>query len=146
MYVPLYLLWNKPTCYFNHAFCHHRVTWWQLGLNSKEDICVSLTQLLVETGRAGPFQTPSTAIGAMSSSCGNKCAHRRRSIEDQREVQQRMVASVTQGAFRLCHFIKGNILILSVALKSFDLGSLCWLTFSGKSTVGGNISHLDLSP
>ena len=24
-----------------------------------------------------------------------------------------------------------------VALKSFDLGSLCWLTFSEESTVGG---------
>ena len=25
---------------------------------------------------------------------------------------------------------------MSVALKSFDLGSLCWLTFSKESTVG----------
>ena len=28
---------------------------------------------------------------------------------------------------------------MSVALKSFDLGSLCWLTFSEESTVGGKI-------
>ena len=28
---------------------------------------------------------------------------------------------------------------MSVALKSFDLGSLCWLAFSGESTVGGKI-------
>ena len=28
-------------------------------------------------------------------------------------------------------------MIVSVALKSFDLGSLCWLTFSEESTVGG---------
>ena len=27
MYVPLYLSWNKPTCFFNHALCiFHRVT------------------------------------------------------------------------------------------------------------------------
>ena len=30
---------------------------------------------------------------ATSSSCGNKCAHRRRSIADQREVQQGTVAA-----------------------------------------------------
>ena len=35
--------------------------------------------------------------------------------------------------------IKGNILIVSVALKSFDLGSLCWLAFSKESTVGRKI-------
>ena len=31
---------------FNHALLY-RATWWQLGLSSKEDICVSLRQLLV---------------------------------------------------------------------------------------------------
>ena len=46
----------------------------------------------LETGRAGPSQTPSAAIGVTSSSCGNKCAHRRRTIAVQREVQQGMVA------------------------------------------------------
>ena len=30
----------------HHDLCH-RATWWQLRLNSKEDICVSLCQLLV---------------------------------------------------------------------------------------------------
>ena len=42
-----------------------------------------LCQLLVEAGRAGPSQTASTARTAMLSLCGNKCAHRRRSIADQ---------------------------------------------------------------
>ena len=43
---------------------------------------------------------------ATSSSCGNKCAHRRRSIADQREVQQGTVAQVTQGTtLRLYHSI-----------------------------------------
>ena len=47
---------------------------------------------------------------AMSSSCGNKCAHRRRSITDQREVQQGMVAQVTQGQHSGCIIpLKGNI-------------------------------------
>ena len=46
----------------------------------------------LETGRAGPSQTPSAAIGATSSSCGNKCAHQRRTIAVQREVQQGTVA------------------------------------------------------
>ena len=43
-----------------HDLCY-RTTWWQLGLNSKGDICVSLCQLLVSAGRAGPSQTPSIA-------------------------------------------------------------------------------------
>ena len=60
---------------------------------SKEDICVALCQSLVEAGRAVLSQTPSTAIIVTSSSCGNKCAHWRRSIVDQQEVQQRMVVT-----------------------------------------------------
>ena len=40
---------------------------------------------------------------ATSSSCGNKCAHRRRSITDQREVQQGTVATVTQGQHSGCY-------------------------------------------
>ena len=63
-------------------------------------------QLLVEAGGAGPSQAPSTATISMSSSCRNKCVHWRRSIADQREVQQGTVASVTH---RLYCFIKGNI-------------------------------------
>ena len=67
----------------HHAFRLYQTTWWQLGLSSKEDICVTLCQLLVEAGRVGPSQTRSTAIPVMLSSCGNKCAHQRRSIVDQ---------------------------------------------------------------
>ena len=65
---------------------------------------------MVEAGRAGPSQTPSTARTEMSSLCGNKCAHQRRSIVDQREVQQGTVASVTQGHHTGCIVsFKGNI-------------------------------------
>ena len=46
----------------------------------------------LSAGGAGPSQNPSIATTATSSSCGNKCAHRRRSIADQREVQQGTVA------------------------------------------------------
>ena len=53
-----------------HALCY-RATWWQLGLNSKEDICVSLCQLLVSAGGAGPSQTPSIAIRRRPLHCGS---------------------------------------------------------------------------
>ena len=52
--------------------------------------------------------TPSIATRVTSSSCGNKCAHQRRSSSDQQEVQQRTVATVTQGAYRLYCFIQGQ--------------------------------------
>ena len=61
----------------------------------------------LSAGRAGPSQTPSRASTAMSSSCGNKCAHRRRSIADQREVQQGDGGiSDTRTTHRLYRFIK----------------------------------------
>ena len=54
----------------------------------------------------------------MSSPCGNKCAHRRRSITDQREVQQGTVAQVTKGQHTGCIIpLQGNIEIVSVALR-----------------------------
>ena len=78
--------------------------------NSKEDICVTLCQLLVEAGGAGPSQTPSTARTAKLSLCGNKCAHLRRPIVGQQEVQQGTVASVTQGHYSgYIVSCKGNI-------------------------------------
>ena len=64
----------------------------------------------LSAGGAGPSQTTSRAITATSSSCGNKCAHRRRSIVDQREVQQGTVARVTQGLHSGCIVsLQGNI-------------------------------------
>ena len=61
-------------------------------------------------GGAGPSQTPSRASIATLSSCRNKCTHWRRSIADQREVQQGTVASVTQGQHTGCIIsFKGNI-------------------------------------
>ena len=47
---------------------------------------------------------------ATSSLFGNKCAHQRRSITDQREVQQGTVAQVTQGQHSGCIIpLQGNI-------------------------------------
>ena len=75
---------------------------------------------------------------ATSSSCGNKCAHRRRSIADQREVQQGTVATATQGHTQVVSFhYKGIYRSCQWLLESLDLGSLCWLIFGGKSTECG---------
>ena len=60
-------------------------------------MCFTVPIAGLSAGGAGPSQTPSIATTATSSSCGNKCAHRRRSIADQQEVQQGTVAQVTQG-------------------------------------------------
>ena len=98
----LYRLRIKTHVLTLHHALLYRATWWQLGLNSKEDICVSLCQLLVSAGGAGPSQTPSIAIWRRRLHAGNKCAHRRRSIADQREVQQGTVATVTQGQHPGC--------------------------------------------
>ena len=45
----------NPRVSKHHAFHHHHATWWQLGLSSKEDICVSLCQLLVECWQGRPL-------------------------------------------------------------------------------------------
>ena len=99
-------------------------------------------------GGAGPSQAPSTATIAMLSSCGNKRAHRRRSIVDQQEVQQGTVASVTQGQHTGCIIsFKGTYRSCQWLLESFDLGSLCSLTFGRKSTGWQEISScLDYIP
>ena len=70
----------------------YRATWWQLGSNSKEDICVAQSRSLVETGRAGSYQTPSAARTATLSSCGNKCADGEGPVRFSEEVQQETVA------------------------------------------------------
>ena len=124
----------NPRVSKHHAFRLHRATWWQLGLNSKEDICVSLCQLLVKHWQGRPLSDSQQSFTATSSPYGNKCAHRRRSIVDQQVVQQGTVAQVTQGQHPGCIFpLKGKEWLL----ESLDLGSLCWLIFGGKSTECG---------
>ena len=60
---------------------------------------------------------------------------------DQSEVQQGMVAAVTQGHHTGCIIsFKGSYRLCQWFLESFDLGSLCWLTFGGKSTGWWEIS------
>ena len=67
---------------------------------------------------------------------------------DQQEVQQGTVASVTQGHHTGCIVpFKGTYRSCQWLLESFDLGSLCWLTFGRKSTGWQEISsHLDYMP
>ena len=92
----------------------------------------------LSAGRAGPSQTPSIATKVTSSPCGNKCAHRRRSIADQREVQQGTMAQVTQGQHTGCIIpLQGKYRSCQWLSESRDLGSLCWLIFGGKSTECG---------
>ena len=76
----------NPHVTLHHAFHLYSATWWQHGLTSKENTCATLCQLLVEAGRAGLSQTPSTAITVTSSTCRNKCAHQRRSIMAQKST------------------------------------------------------------
>ena len=64
---------------------------------------------------------------------------------DQREVQQETVASVTQGQHTGCIIsLKGIYRSCQWLLESFDLGSLCWLTFGGKSTECGKFKPFRL--
>ena len=133
----------------HHAFLSLlHMTWWQLGLSSKEDICVSLCQLLVEAGRAGLSQTPSTARTVTSSTCRKQvcsleevhCGSARSTAVDGGNSDTRSIQVVSfhlRVTYRSCQWL----------LESFDLGSLCWLTFGRKSTVWWEISsHLDLMP
>ena len=72
----------------------------------------------LERWQGRPLSDSQQSFNVMSSPCGNNCAHRRRSIADQREVQQGTVAQVTQGQHSGCIIpLKGNIEIMSVALR-----------------------------
>ena len=93
-----------------HHVILYRVTWWQLGLNSKEDLVFHCANCWFERWWGRSLSDSQHSHMATSSSCGNKCAHRRRSIVDQQEVQQGTVAQVTQGQHSGCIFpLKGNI-------------------------------------
>ena len=63
-----------------------------------------------ERWQGRPLSDSQQSFNVTSSPCGNKCAHWRRSIVDQREVQQGTVTQVTQGQHTGCIFpLKGNI-------------------------------------
>ena len=119
-----------------HALLY-RATWWQLGLNSKEDICVSLCQLLVSAGGAGPSQTPSIAIRRRRLHAGTSVLIG--------EVPLRISEKYSRGQWQQRHkdntqvvsFHYKGILPCQWLLESLDLGSLCWLIFGGKSTECG---------
>ena len=52
----------NPCVTLHHAFHLYCATWWQLRLSSKEDICVTLCQSVVEAGRASLSWAPIAAI------------------------------------------------------------------------------------
>ena len=85
-----------------HALCLHCVTWWQLGLSSKEDICVSLCQLLVESWQGRSLSDSqqsynSDVIFMREQVCSLEEVHC-----GSVRVQQGTVAQVTQGQHPGC--------------------------------------------
>ena len=118
-----------------HAFRHHRTTWWQLRLSSKEDICVSLCQLLVECWQGRPLSDSqqsfsSNVVFMREQVCSSEEVHCRSA----RSTAGDSGISGTRTSLRLYHFIKGEYRLCQWLLETFDLGSLCWLTFGRKST------------
>ena len=117
----------------------YRATWWQLGLSSKEDICVSLCQLLVwALAGAGPSQTPSIAIRRRGLHAGTSVLIRGGPLRISEKYSRgrwrkwhkdntQVVSFHYKGIYRSCQWL----------LESLDLGSLCWLIFGGKSTECG---------
>ena len=135
----LYHLRIKTHVLTSYHALHYRATWWQLGLNSKEDICVSLCQLLVSAGGAGPLSDSQHSHTATSSSCGKQvCSSEEVHYGSARSTAGDGGNSDTRTTPRLYHSIKRETYrSCQWLLESLDLGSLCWLIFGGKSTECG---------
>ena len=105
-----------------HDSSIYRATWWPLGLNSKEDFVFHCANCWFERWRGRSLSDSQHSHTAMSSSCGNKCAHRRRSIADQQEVQQGTVAQVTQGQHSgCCCAINARVMVFKRHAGSWSL-------------------------
>ena len=125
----------NPRVSKHHAFRPHRVTWWQLGLSSREDICVSLCQLLVERWRGRSLSDSqqsynSDVIFMREQVCSSKEVH----CGSARSTAGDGGTSDTKTTPRLYHSNKREHRLCQWLLESLDLGSLCWLIFGGKST------------
>ena len=138
MYVPLYRLrikthvLNPTPCFLLSRDMVAART------NSKGDICVSLCQLLVSAGRAGPSQTPSIAKRRRRLRAGTSVLigegplrisekYSRGRWQQRHKDNTQVVSFHYKGIYRSCQWL----------LESLDLGSLCWLIFGGKSTECG---------
>ena len=138
----------NPRVSKHHAFRLNRATWWQLGLSSKEDIYVSLCQLLVEHWQGRPLLDSQQSFNSDVVFMQEQVC----SLEEVHCGSARSTAGDggfrdTRTTHRLYHFIKeGTYRSCQWLLESFDLGSLCWLTFGGKSTeLAASLKlHLDL--
>ena len=131
----------NPRVSKHHAFRHHRMTWWQLGLSSKEDICVSLCQLLVECWQGRPLSDSQQSynidiIFMREQVCSSEEVH----CGSARSTAGDGGISDTRTSLRLYRSFKGENRSCQWLLESFDLGSLCWLTFGRKSTGWREIS------
>ena len=137
----------NPHVTLHHAICLYRVTWWQLRLTSKEDICVTLCQLPVEAAEQVSLRLPVQLeqrhhlhVGTSVLIRGgplwlSKSTAVDSGISDTRSIQ--VVSFQLRVTYKLCQWF----------LESFDLDSLCCLTFGRKSTVWQEISScLDLIP
>ena len=138
MYVPLYrlrikthVLYKQPCIVLSRDMVAART-------NSKEDICVSLCQLLVSAGGAGPSQTPSIAKRRRRLRAGTSVLigegplrisekYSRGRWQQRHKDNTQVVSFHYKGIYRSCQWL----------LESLDLGSLCWLIFGGKSTECG---------
>ena len=138
----------NPRVSKHHAFRLHRTTWWQLGLSSREDICVSLCQLLVRA-LAGqvPLRLPaelqqrcrlhagtSVLIGGGPLWISEKYSRGRWHKWHKDNTQ--VVSFHLRGTYRSCQWL----------LESLDLGSLCWLTLAGKAQSAASSSWIDQMP
>ena len=109
MYVQRIILGINPRVTKHHAFIFNRATWWQLGLNSKEDICVARSQSLVRDWQGRPLSDSqrsyrSDVVFMRKQVCPaekDHCGSARGTAGGS--------GYVTQGAFRLYRFIKGEV-------------------------------------
>ena len=125
-----------------HAFRLNHVTWWQLGLSSKEDICVTIAGRGWQSRSLSDSQCSykSDVIFMREQVCSSEevhCGLARSTAGDGGNSDTRTIQVVSfhlRVTYTSCQWL----------LESFDLGSLCWLTFGGKSTVSWeNSSRLD---
>ena len=106
--------------------------------NSKEDICVSLHQLLVESWRGRSLSDSqhsynSDVVSVREQVCSSEEVH----CGSERSTAGDGGSSDTRTTHRLYLSITRENLDRQWLSESRDLGSLCWLIFGGKSTECG---------
>ena len=121
-----------------HAFSHHRATWWQLGLSSKEDIVFHCANCWFEHWQGRSLSDSqqsynSDVVFMREQVCSSEEVH----CGSARSTAGDGGISDTRTTHRLYLSIKREHRSCQWLLESLDLGSLCWLIFGGKSTECG---------